>query len=115
MEYAKRRMRLWDAALNYWVLNEDALKTMWSLLARTDMRIDMVVTTRPAGFARALAQRCERENWPVRYVFAQEAAHLGRLLPTMADVDRVYYGLVEQRWCYGPHGVFFSPSIGQIA
>jgi hypothetical protein len=104
----------WDRAVNYWNVNEHALKWMWAILARTDFRIDVCVTTRPSGFARAVARRSEQENWPVRYVFAEPADLLGRRLSSMADVERVVYGLEEQRWAYGPHGLFLSRDSGQI-
>jgi hypothetical protein len=114
MESVKATLKLWDQAVGYWEISDVALKWMWSILTRTPMRIDVAVTTRPAGFAKALARLVEQNNWPIRYVFAQNAAHLGRLLPAMPDVDRVYYGRPEQRWAYGPHGFFFSPSLRQI-
>jgi hypothetical protein len=109
IERFKRRLRRWDQALGYWEINRWALNLMWSLLARTDFRIDLAVTTRQPEFAQAVARKCEAENWPVRYVFAEEAPKLGRLLVSMPDVERVYYGLEEQRWAFGPHGYFISP------
>lgn len=113
MESVKCRLRLWDQAVDYWEINEMALKWMWSILARTPYRIDLAVTTRPRGFAQAVSRLVERNNWPIRFVFDLSAADLGRALPNMPDVDRVFYGLQEQRWAYGPDGQFF-PAAGQI-
>lgn len=113
MESLKATMNLWDQALGYWEINDFALQWMWSILARTKLRIDVCVTTRPAGFAQAVARLIDRNNWPIRYVTNQSAGDLGRLLPTMPDVERVYYGREEQRWAYGPQGMLL-PSYGQI-
>lgn len=111
LERYKRRLHLWDQALGYWEINGWALNLMWTLLVRTDFRIDMAVTTRQPEFAQAVARKCEAENWPVRFVFAESAPKLGRRLASMPDVERVYYGLPEQRWAYGPHGYFISADV----
>jgi hypothetical protein len=111
MESLARKTKRWDQAVGYWNINETALKWMWSFLMRSELRIDVVVTTRPAGFAQAVARMVERNNWPIRYVTNQSAGDLGRMLPTMPDVDRVYYGLMEQRWAFGPRGMLF-PGLG---
>jgi hypothetical protein len=113
MESLKGRLNLWDQALEYWDINEVTIKWMWAVLSRTNLRVDVCVTTRPAPFARAFARLCEHNNWPIRYVFAQSPRDLGRALPTMPDVDRVYYGRENQRWALGPKAVFF-PQPGQI-
>lgn len=104
IEWVDCHMKAWDRALGRWEINTSALQWMWSFLATTELRIDLAVTTRPPGFAQALARRVEHENWPIRYVFAVTATDLGRLLPAMPDVVRVYYGLEEQRWAFGPQG-----------
>jgi hypothetical protein len=113
MERLKGALKLWDQALSYWNINSFAIQWMWSMLARTNLRIDVAVTTRPDGFGKAVARLVEYSNWPIRYVFTQPAENLGRMLPTMPDVDRVYYGREEQRWAYGPNGMHL-PNIGQI-
>jgi hypothetical protein len=100
--------------VDYWEIHDAALAVMWSFFQRTPLRLDLAVTTREPGFARAVASLSEQSNWPIRYVFAVSATVLGRKLPQMADVDRVYYGLTEQRFAYGPHGVFLNPHAGQI-
>jgi hypothetical protein len=109
MERYKRRLRRYDAAVDYWEIHRWALNLMWSIMVRTEFRIDVCVTTREPDFARAVARRTEQENWPVRYVFARSAPDLGRQLASMPDVERVYYGLEEQQFTYGPHGFFVSP------
>jgi len=113
VERYRVKLHQWDRAVRMWQLNELALKWMWTILARTQFRIDMVVTSRPPRFAKALAERIQEENWPVRYVFAMPAAELGRRLPTMFDVERVIYGLEEHRWAFGPHGLHL-PEAGQV-
>jgi len=114
MESLKRKMKLWDQAVGYWEINDVALKWMWSIMSRTPYRIDMAVTTRPAPFAQALARLVERNNWPIRFIFSASSAELGRLLPTMPDVERVFYGLPQQRWAYGPQGQLFPGAGRQI-
>jgi hypothetical protein len=111
LERYKRRLHLNDQALAYWEIHRWALNLMWSLLVRTDYRIDLCVTTRPAEFAQAVARRTEEENWPVRYVFAKSAPDLGRRLASMPDVERVYYGQEDQQFSYGPHGFFISQDV----
>ena len=113
MESLKAKMKLWDQALSYWDISDTTVKWMWAILARSNLRIDVCVTTRPPEFAKALARLSERNNWPIRYVFAQSVGDLGRALPAMPDVDRVYYGRINQRWALGPKAVFF-PQAGQI-
>ena len=113
METVKCRVKLWDQAVDYWEISEKAVGWMWSIWMRSDMRIDLCVTTRPEPFAKAVTRLVELRNWPVRYVFAAAPADLGRLLPTMPDVDRVFYGLEYQRYAYGPKGQFFD-GVGQI-
>lgn len=113
-EKVKGNTGMWDAAVGYWKVNKQALAWMWTILARTEFRIDICVTTRPAPFGRAVAQKCERENWPVRHVFCQPAHELGRRLPTLPDVERVVYGLEDQRWAYGPRGLMLSRETGQL-
>lgn len=107
-ERVKCNLGLYDQALGYWEMSERAINMMWTLMARSQFRIDLCVTTRPEGFAQAVAKRVEKENWPVRYVFARTAPELGRGLPTMPDVERVVYGLEEQRWAFGPQGYLMS-------
>lgn len=115
LERYKGRLHLWDQAVGYWKIHIPALQAMWQIMVRTDLRIDMCVTTRPPEFAQALSRKVTEENWPIRYVFCESPHGLGRKLPAMPDVERVYYGVEEQRWAYGPHGVFFDPHAGQIA
>jgi hypothetical protein len=109
LEWIARRSGLFDKAVSYWRVHERTLAWMWTIFARTEHRIDVCVTTRQPEFAMAVARLMEHGNLPVRYVFAQSPAGLGRMLPSMADVSHVYYGLEEQRWAYGPHGVFITP------
>jgi hypothetical protein len=114
LEYLARRGGQWRTAVGYWKVNQYGLKWMWSVLERSTLRIDICVTTRPPGFAEAVARKCEQENWPVGYVFAEAAPELGRRLATMPDVERVVYALEEQRWAYGPHGYRLTPDSGQL-
>jgi hypothetical protein len=102
-------MGLFDQAMNLWQIQDRTLGLMWSLLIRTDYIIDICVTARAPRFARAVARRSERDNWPVRYVFADTAQRLGRSLAHSPDIHRVYYGLEEHRFSFGPQGYFIGP------
>lgn len=114
LERYKGRLGLCHQALSYWQVNDLAVQAMWSIHQRSPMRIDLCVTSRGELFTKAVGQLATERNWPVRYVFCEAPEALGRLLPTMPDVDRVYYGLEGQRYAYGPQGVFFDARAGQI-
>jgi hypothetical protein len=114
MERLRMAMHRYDAAVQLWQINEFAIKWMWTIWVRAPFRIDICVTTRGPKFAEAVAKKCERRNWPVRYVFAESAQTLGRNLPTMPDVERVCYGLEEQRWAFGPQGFRLARDSGQL-
>lgn len=114
LERYKRRLHLWDQAVDYWQISEYAIKWMWTVWVRSSFRVDICVTTRQPEFAQAVARKCERRNWPVRYVFSESAQTLGRNLPTMPDVERVCYGLEEQRWSFGPQGYRLTRHSGQL-
>lgn len=114
LERWHRRLHRWGRAVDLWKISPDALKAMWTIYERSPLRIDLCVTTRGAGFSQAVADLATELNWPVSYVFCEAPADLGRLLPSMPDVQTVYYGLDEQRFAYGPQGVFFDPRAGQI-
>ena len=98
----------WDQAVGYWKAHTWALALMWSLNQRTPWRIDICVTSRGPSLTKALSARVTQENWPVRYVFCEP--DLGRKLAQMPDVERVFYGIEEQRFQYGPQGYFLDPS-----
>jgi hypothetical protein len=113
LERCRMQLGQWRLAVDYWQINERAIQWMWSILVRTNFRIDIVVTSRHPHFAKALSYKCDRENWPVRYVFATPADVLGRQLPRMPDVERVVYGLEEHRWSFGPQGLSLH-NAGQV-
>jgi hypothetical protein len=114
LEAIKRRMALWNAAVRYWEINPMAVAAMWQIHERTTLRIDLAVTSRGPNFAIAVAKLIQDRNWPVRSIFCETPDSLGRMLPQMPDVDRVYYGMDEHRWALGPRGMFFDPRGGQI-
>lgn len=109
LERYKGRLGLYDQAVSYWEISERSLNLMWTLLARTFYRIDLCVTSRGPGFTQAVTKRVEKENWPVEYVYCAQASDLGRSLAHAPDVERVYYGLEQHRWVFGPHGYHIGP------
>jgi hypothetical protein len=98
-------------AVDYWKVRYHALALMWTLWQRTTWRIDLCVTTRSAPFTRALTRKVNDENWPIHFVWNEPAVNLGRRLAVMPDVERVYYGLEEQRFAFGPNGQCLHPDM----
>lgn len=109
MEWLACRTGQHSQALKYWKVSGKSLGFMWTLFSRTFFRIDVCVTSRGAGFTKALSKKITQENWPVEYVYHAETNTLGRSLAHSPDVWRVYYGLEGQRWAFGPQGYFISP------
>jgi hypothetical protein len=100
---------LYDQAVGYWEIQERTISFMWTLFSRTFWRIDLVVTSRGAGFTQAVARKVLQNNWPIEYIYHGDATVLGRGLAHAPDVKRVYYGLDEHRWAFGPHGYHIDP------
>ena len=109
LERYKERLTLHEQALGYWKVSGRSINFMWTLLSRTFYRIDVCVTSRGAGFTQALSQKILQENWPVEYVYHAKATDLGRSLAHAPDIKRVYYGLEQHRWIFGPHGYRIGP------
>lgn len=114
LERYKGRLHLYDQALSYWKVQGHSIALMWSLLARTFYRIDVCVTTRGSDFTQALSRKVLQENWPVEYVYNLSANDLGRSLAHAPDIKRIYYGLDQHRWIFGPHGYHLIPGQGTI-
>jgi hypothetical protein len=91
MEKRSCKRQHWDDAANRWELDQHG--------------VAVVVTTRPPAFAAALQDRLERENVPIRYTAAMEAAQLGRRLAYMPDVLHVVYDDENLRWMFGAKGL----------
>jgi hypothetical protein len=108
-ERVARRIHRWDEAVSCWRLHEKTIAFWWSAPAMA-LRNDIAVTTREPGFAQAVAEYMERENLPIRYVFAIEPHVLGRKLVHMPDVVRVFYGSHTQQFVYGPKGYAWTLS-----
>jgi hypothetical protein len=109
LERFKGRLGLHDQALSYWKVSGRTVNIMWTLLARTFYRIDLCVTSRGPGFTQAVSKKILQENWPVEYVYCAQADDLGRTLAHAPDIKRIYYGLEEHRWSFGPNGYFVGP------
>jgi hypothetical protein len=114
LEAVQRRLGRFDAAVRHWDIHDLAVRTIWQIHQRSTLRIDMAVTSRGPSFGLAVARLCQERNWPVRAIFCETPSSLGRMLPNMPDVDRVYYGDPDHRWALGPRGAFFNPGAGQI-
>jgi hypothetical protein len=109
LERYKERLTLHDQALGYWQVSGRSLGLMWTLFARTFYRIDICVTSRGPGFTQAVSKKILQENWPVEYVYCAQAEDLGRSLAHAPDIARIYYGLEDHRWIFGPHGYHIGP------
>ena len=103
-EKLARRTHQWDVAVELWKVHELVIAQWWSLLSTSPVRSDIAVTTREPAFAKAVATMIERENLPVRYVFAAEAHVLGHKLTYMPDVVNVFYSLPVHQFVFGPKG-----------
>jgi hypothetical protein len=103
-EKMARRTHQWDTAVELWKIHEPVVAQWWTLLSTSPVRSDIAVTTREPAFAKAVAGMIERENLPVRYVFAVEAHVLGHKLTYMPDVVNVFYSLPNQQFVFGPKG-----------
>jgi len=108
-ERIARRLHHWDQAVEYWRMHERTIAFWWSAPALA-LRNDIAVTTREPDFAKAVATMIERENLPVRYVFAIEPHVLGHKLTYMPDVVRVFYTLPVHRFVFGPKGYGWTSS-----
>jgi hypothetical protein len=105
MEKRSCKRQHWDDAANRWELDQHGVAVVWDYWQRYDLRCDLIVTTRPPAFAAALQDRLERENVPIRYTAAMEAAQLGRRLAYMPDVLHVVYDDENLRWMFGAKGL----------
>jgi hypothetical protein len=103
-ERIARRLHHWDQAVDYWRIHDLIIAQWWTIHATLPVRNDIAVTTREREFAMAVAEMCERENLPIRYVFSTEPHVLGHKLVHMPDVVNVFYGLPNQQFVFGPKG-----------
>jgi hypothetical protein len=104
MEARSCKKNHWGDAVNRWELNPHGVAVIWDYWQRYDLRCDLIVTQRPQGFADAVQERMERENVPIRYTGAMEAAKLGRRLVYMPDVLHVVYATPDLQWMFGTRG-----------
>jgi len=104
LERYKGRLHLYDQAVRYWRVSPRCINFMWTIMSRTFYRIDLAVTSRGPGFTQAVSKLVQEKNWPIEYVYCAKADVLGRSLAHAPDVARVFYGLDEHRWLFGPQG-----------
>lgn len=107
------RLKWWEKAAGLWAINPAAVTRIWDLWNRYDFRCDLVVTTRPEAFAKALENRLEHEDTPVRHVTAMDPGVLARKLVYMPDVTWVIFGDPAQQFTYGSKGRFM-PHDGKL-
>jgi hypothetical protein len=103
-EQLARRLHHWDQAVDFWRIHELVIAQWWTLLSTSPIRSDIAITTREPDFAKAVADHIERENLPVRYVFATEPHVLGHKLTYMPDVVHVFWSLPTHQFVFGPKG-----------
>lgn len=100
------RFRRWHRACGLWDINPLIKAHIWDLWLRYDLRVDVVVTSRPAAFADEVTARLDQEDVPVKRVFAMESHVLARKLVMMPDVKAVFFGDRNQQFTFGHYGRF---------
>lgn len=98
------RTKRWKKAVDMWVVSERAYALLWDVTWRYSFRFD-VVTYKPSGFAKALAERLDDEVIPVSRVFSSSPNILAKKLAFMPDVRHVYDADEGRLFTYGGRGV----------
>ncbi|MDP9870448.1 hypothetical protein [Streptosporangium brasiliense] len=114
MYLVARRLRRWEQAADLWDLDDLVIKVIIDLTWRLHQEID-VVTTGPREFARALGDRLDNEQVPVRRVWTYDPRYLARRLISMPYVTAVYTPDPKHALMYGSRGRVITPeTITQI-
>lgn len=112
-EKAMIKLRRWHRAVELWDIPERAHALLWDVSWRYSYRFD-IVTYRPAGFARALAERFDNEGLPVGRVWASSPALLAKKLAFMPDVRYVYDADGDRLFTYGGRGVYLEGGLASF-
>jgi len=102
------RARQWDDVARLFVLDQLMLRTITDLTYRRSVSIDIVTYCGPEAFAEALARLLDRENVPVRIVFASTPDRMARRTSYEPDIIGVYDANPEHALVYGRKGVHLT-------
>jgi hypothetical protein len=98
----------WDAVARLFVLDQLMLRKITDLTYRFSVSIDIVTYCGPEAFAEALARLLDRENVPVRIVFASQPERMARATSFEPDIMAVYDANPEHALVYGRKGVHLT-------
>jgi hypothetical protein len=98
------RTRRWKKALDCWEVADRAYALLWDVTWRYSFRFD-IVTFRPPGFAKALAELFDEVGLPVSHVIATTPVGLAQRLAFMPDVRHVYDAEEARLFTWGGRGV----------
>jgi hypothetical protein len=113
-EALAQRLHRWDKAAEYWDLDEGMISRIWDLYTRYDLRTDVVVTSRPSEFSKALASKLEERDLPVRRVLTSTVGELAHMLPRMPDVYTVLYADPDMLAPFGAKGQFLASTTSPV-
>lgn len=103
-----RGKKKWVEAVACYEINELLARKIWQMVWDYSLEIDLV-TYHSHGFAKALEERMDRENLPVRRVWHEEPNVLARRLATMLDVRTIYDPFPDHQFLYGGKSRVISP------
>ena len=98
------KRRAWRRAVRHWELNEHMVDRIWDLWRRYDLRTDVIVLTRPQGFASEAKEYLELHDVPVRHVVALDLDALQRRLVRMPDVHAVLHRSEDLLFAFSSKG-----------
>ena len=102
------RARQWDDVARLFVLDQMMLRKITDLTYRFSVSVDVVTYCGPEEFAEALARLLDRENVPVRIVFASTPERMARTTSYEPDIRAVYDANPENALVYGRKGVHLT-------
>jgi hypothetical protein len=108
-----RAKEKWKSAVACYEVNEMLARRLWDMSWRYSLEIDLL-TYHGHPFAKALEDRIERENLPIRRVWSEEPNILARRLATMVDVRTVYDPFPDHQFLYGSRGRVLLPETAHL-
>ena len=103
-----REKKRWEDAVACYDINELLARRLWDMVWRYSIEIDLL-TYHGIGFAKALEDRMERENLPLRRIWSEEPNVLARRLATMLDIRAIYDPFPDHQFLYGGRGRILLP------
>ena len=98
----------WDDAARLFELDVLMMRQVARLTHLSSMSVDVVTYCGPADFARALSDRFDEENLPVRRVFSSTAERMARTTSYEPDIVAVYDANPGHAMVYGRKGTVLT-------